>query len=406
MRNKVKGRLIFYVGQIEPVDLFTNELILEFEKMDYEVFIYDLQQQSKSLQELTEFCKAPVDAVITFNTMFYNMQLSSGKNAWDELGIRYITILVDHPDNFKETLLKFSGNEVVLCIDRNHMNYIGRFLPNVVTFGFLAHGGKEIEGKEGKLPYAMRKMDVMYAGGIPNANFESLQIPMELIAKYEDFFDVKEFVVNVSRFLLLEPTHTVELAIEEVLHNIDLWLEEDVLSCVISDFMFLHSYILAYYRERVLACIAESGIEIYIYGAGWEIFDWSKLENVHLMGMISAEQVLKEMNNAKIVLSTMAWFKDGSHERVFNGMLAKALVVSETSLYMKEIFSGSELDKEQEVLLYELNELEQLPQRIKYMLEHEEKAEAIIERGYHKAKMFHTWKMRAKEIAEELLEWK
>ena len=30
------------------------------------------------------------------------------------------------------------------------------------------------------------------------------------------------------------------------------------------------------------------------------------------------------MNDSKIVLNTMTWFKDGTHDRVFNGMLAKS----------------------------------------------------------------------------------
>lgn len=404
MEDTVKGRLIFYVGQIEPLDLFTYELVIAFEEMKYEVCIYDLQRQAESLKGLEMFCKRPVDAVITFNTMFYNMQMPSGKNAWDELGIRYITILVDHPDNFRDTISGFSDNEIVLCIDKKHMDYVGRFFPNVSTFGFLPHGGKEIKCNSDKLSFAERKMDVMYAGGIPNANIGAFQIPVNLIAKYAGFFDAKEFVVEVCKALFLNSNITIEAAIERVLQNMNLWLEEDVLSCVISDFMFLHSYILAYYREKVLACIAKSGIEIYIFGGGWDIYDWSKLKNVHLMGMIPAQQVLEEMNHSKIVLSTMAWFKDGAHERVFNGMLAKALVVSEASLYMKEIFCGTEKEEKQDILLYELDELEELPQRIKYLLSHEEEARAIIERGYNKAKALHTWQNRAKEIVSGILD--
>ena len=137
----MRGRVIFYVGQMETLDLFTLELVEAFRIMDYEIMIYDLRDQKKSLINLEMFCKKPVDAVITFNTTFYNMQMANGNNAWKELGITYITILVDHPDNVRETLKVFSENEVVLCIDRKHMDYIGRFSPNIVTYGFLPHGG-------------------------------------------------------------------------------------------------------------------------------------------------------------------------------------------------------------------------------------------------------------------------
>lgn len=134
----------------------------------------------------------------------------------------------------------------------------------------------------------------------------------------------------------------------------NLQLEDEVLGCVVSDFMFIHTDILTYYREKVLKTVAKAGIELYIFGPGWERFEWTKLKNVHLMGKISPEQVLEEMNQAKIVLSTMAWFKDGAHERVFNGMLAKALVVSESTVYMREIFTDTEDDK-QDVLFFDWN---------------------------------------------------
>lgn len=401
MEQIVSGRLIFYVGQIEPLDLFTYELVRAFEKMDYEIFVYDLQNQGDSLRGLEKFCQKKVDAVITFNTMFYNMQLTTGKNAWDEMKIRFITILVDHPDNFKDTLLKFSDNEIVLCIDKNHMSYVGRFFPNVVTFGFLPHGGKEFNCNN-RVTFAARKMDVMYAGGIPNTAIRALQVPVELVIKYQEFFDVKMFVVSVCNKLLSNPMKTIEAAIEQVLQEMNMWLEDDVLGCVLSDFMFIHSYILAYYRGCVLESVAKSGVELYIFGGGWEAYEWTRLNNVHLMGMISAEQVLEEMENSKIVLSTMAWFKDGAHERVFNGMLAKALVVSETTIYLEENFNDLE-EGNPDIVLYRLDKLEELPERIKYVLNHEDEAVEIIERGYLKVREKHTWQMRAKEIAEELL---
>ena len=44
------------------------------------------------------------------------------------------------------------------------------------------------------------------------------------------------------------------------------------------------------------------------------------------------------MYDSKIVLNTMTWFKDGTHDRVFNGMLAGAVAVTDSSIYMKENF--------------------------------------------------------------------
>ena len=397
-----KGRLIFYIGQMETLDVFTRELRYAFEKLGYETFTYNLQETRESLQGLEDFCKTPVTAVITFNTMFYNLKMANGKNAWDEMGIPYITILVDHPDNFKETLITFSEKNMVFCIDRNHMNYVGRFYRNIVTYGFLPHGGTEYRMREDNIPFEKRKKDIMYAGSIAYSAPKEMQFPEYIQGKYEEFFDAKKLCKEVYKYLLSDSTKTVEDTIESILQNWGLYIDDDVLETVISDFMFIHFYILSYYRAKVLEAIANAGLELYIYGDGWKDFMWARLPNVHLMGMVTPEQVLEEMYDSKVVLSTMAWFKDGTHERVFNGLLARALVVSEGSDYMNENFYGREEDSNQELLLFELGEIDKLPARIAYMLSHAEEAQCIIERGYKKAKECHTWEARAIELSDIL----
>ena len=42
---------------------------------------------------------------------------------------------------------------------------------------------------------------------------------------------------------------------------------------------------------------------------------------------MSADKIVDLMYDSKIVLNTMTWFKDGTHDRVFNGMLAELLLL-------------------------------------------------------------------------------
>jgi len=88
------------------------------------------------------------------------------------------------------------------------------------------------------------------------------------------------------------------------------------------------------------ALLAEHGMNVRIYWAGWESCPWIQLPNVNFCGKIPAEEVVLKMQDAKIVLSTMTWFKDGTHDRVFNGMLQGAVAMTDTSGYMKEEFCG------------------------------------------------------------------
>lgn len=142
-----------------------------------------------------------------------------------------------------------------------------------------------------------------------------------------------------------------------------------------------------------------------IYGAGWENCEWITRPNVFYGGKISAEAVLEKMQDAKIVLNTMTWFKDGTHERIFNGMLQGAVTVSDSSVYMKEEFCGSpSCGEKQDMVLFELDELEQLPAYVNELLQDMTKAQKIADNRYAKAKNLHTWKVRADELEEGLFQ--
>lgn len=72
-----------------------------------------------------------------------------------------------------------------------------------------------------------------------------------------------------------------------------------------------------------------------------------------------APQILPLMNDSKIVLNTMTWFKAGAHDRIFNGMLAGAAVVTDDSTYLRRTFTDGK-----ELVMFSLKELQTLPERV------------------------------------------
>ena len=98
------------------------------------------------------------------------------------------------------------------------------------------------------------------------------------------------------------------------------------------------------------------------------------------------------------MLNTMTWFKDGAHDRIFNGMLAGAVVVTDESDYLQNRFtSGQELE------MFALPEIARLPQMVKALLEQPERAQRVADCGYHSAKEHDTWINRIDEIIIPLL---
>lgn len=394
-------RLIFFVGVYDTLDLFTYELKREFEGLGYEAMVFDVRDMAQGLKELSVFAEKPVKAVLTFNNLGFNMELRVGENIWEQLGIPCINILMDHPYCYRDALDCAPRNAIVLCTDRNHMRYLQRFYPQIPIVGYLPHAGKELPGP--RLPIAARSIDVLYAGNLSRSFAENITPDF---AKYTSF-DARALSERVCKDMIAHPSKITEQALEEAFLEEGLNLTERELKDMIAEFHFVDLYVVSHYREKAVQVLAERGIPVQIYGAGWENCSWIGRSNVSYGGKIPAEEVVAKMRDAKIVLSTMTWFKDGTHDRVFNGMLQGAVAVSDTSGYMKEEFcgflDGSSQADGRELLMFELEELEKLPSQVKMLLDDPQAMQRIADRGYDKAKASHTWRARVVELEEHLL---
>lgn len=399
-------RLIFFVGVYDTLDLFTEELNAAFSKKGYETIILDVRNMQESLAKLAEFVKQPVMAAITFNNLAFNMELKQGENIWEQLDIPCINILMDHPCFYHEALVHAPCNSVVLCTDINHMKYVQRFYPNILVSGFLPHAGCIHTERYKKLE--KREIDVLYAGGLSAYVNDAIRPDW---SKYEKF-DAGKLAEHVMEKLIETPTLTTEETVESVLLSQGIHLSNEELRLLITDMRYVEGMAVSYYRERAVKVLVEAGIRVTVYGVGWNKCSWASNPNLTYGGKISAREVLAKMKDSKIVLNTMTWFKDGTHDRVFNGMLAGAVAVTDTSGYMLENLKslvelpkdagGGYYTEEAQLMFFELSQIEKLPEKIRYLLGHIEQAQKIAEQGYQIAKKHHTWDTRADEIEEAL----
>lgn len=387
------GKLVFFHCELDTLNLFSNQLKQAFESLGYESFEFDLQKSTLSLGLLYDYIQGnPVTAMIGFNLPFFGMQLPSGENIWEVLDIPCINILVDHPYWYHNILMRTPRTGIVLNIDRNHSRYVERFYPDIPCTGFLPHGGTPA-------PHALksiseRAIDVLYAGSL-FAEYAISQKP--------DFslfhFPAEQICENCIDFLLAHPDRTIESVIEEQLLQNGIHLPDEELRVFVSSCVYIERVVSSYYREKIVGSVATAGIPLTIYGDGWGCCDWINRPNVHYGGRISPEDILLKMEDSKIILNTMPWFKDGSHERIFNAMLRGAVVVSETSSYLEEALPSDAW------VPFTLHPdcMENLAGQIKYMLSDNSVMQSIASAGYHHAATEHTWESRALELHRDLL---
>lgn len=414
----MKKTIIYFVGVYDTLDLFTEELKNAFEEMGYRSFVYDAGVQEQSKQALLEMLTGEKNrqeemigqekaaqyqrqsaecgrglsdrfAVVTFNNLGYNLDLPDGRNIWEAYRIPYLNILMDHPFHYEKPLRKAPDTSVVLCTDRNHVKYIRRFFQNIRQTDFLPHAGVELYCKH--KPLTERKIDVLYAGALPIYTVAKM-IP--------DFTSIPEvdgdaLAQNVLDELVHHPEKTTETVIEGYLRSIRNDISEQRIQEIIVKMRFLDSYATSFFREQAVRILVESGISVTAYGTGWNQCDWSDNPYLNYGGKVLAPQILPLMNDSKIVLNTMTWFKAGAHDRIFNGMLAGSAVVTDDSTYLRREFTDGK-----ELVMFSLKDLATLPERVFDLFGHMKSTQEMADCGYLAAKTGHTWKSRAEYLIE------
>ena len=277
----------------------------------------------------------------------------------------------------------------VYCTDQNHVDFMHRFFPEITKVGFLPHAGIELPIE--KKPLKERKIEVFYAGALPFFTAGSLVPDLSAITE----FDALDMAKTVLEDLIKNPRQTTEFAIEHYLKEREVCLDDAALFDTIVKMRFLDSYATSFFRENAVRLLVESGIDVTAYGTGWNQCEWSDNKYLHYGGKILAPEVLPLMADSKIVLSTMTWYKFGAHDRIFNGMLADACVVTDDSAYLRGL-------PQEAPVRFQLEEIEALPELVNELLNHPDEMQENADCGYELAKKEHTWKNRVLTILKDL----
>lgn len=244
-------RIIIFEGAIEPLDFQLEEIgRVLISKYDADVLVINSKDLLKGLGSLENFTKEKVDCLFTMNNLGINLSLSGNSNLWELFQIPIINLIVDHPMNYNDVLLNAPQNMTLGVVDRNHIDFVKRFYPNIKHVFFFPLGGvpeegaaanghfcatteEHFSGAAGKCSDNLKAgehagdsaagesagdsddIDIFYGGGISKP-FLGNMIPDNL-EEYQKFFDIQKFQQDIFDRLTGEPEVTFERAVEEYL---------------------------------------------------------------------------------------------------------------------------------------------------------------------------------------------
>ncbi|SDB23581.1 glycosyltransferase [Eubacterium oxidoreducens] len=385
----MRTHIILIEGIYDTLDTFSEELHKVLIAQGYSCLVYI--DGVTPLDTLREYLQTDDAAVITFNNLAYSLENEPGENIWEFYQTPYINILMDHPFHYRSTLNKMPSTAIIVATDKNHADYVRRHFSNIEHVFFLPHGG--ICPANPTPPIKERQIEVLYAGGLSRFQAESMIPEFDKMPEI-NFEEVSATVLNT---LVTHPSFTLESVLESYFKEQGFNYDDDTLSLRISQLRFLELYATSFFREQALLRIADSGHTVTVYGNGWNRWEGLKHPYINYCGRCSQREILSHMTNSKIVLNTNSWFKAGAHDRIFNGMLAGAVVLTDSSSYLEKQFT-----REKQLCFFSLENIKSLGIYADRLLNNFALLQEIADNGYQAARNSHTWKSRF-EIIKDFL---
>lgn len=307
------------------------------------------------------------------------------RNMFDNQNSKLLPMFVDHPRHHIGRLPYAHQAYAVLFADNNWVKYVQNYMKDIPRPIFLPLGGVEQRVSE-LVEFHRRDNKIVFFGGYSD------------ISEMEERIDAHRYAIIIKKIIqMLEkyPDMTIEAAVNQL-------EEENRSSYTIHHIVFatdvfeiIDTYIRQFFRQKIVDTLIRAGLPIDIYG--WKNAPYTEFENVTLKDAVTFDEMLEICRSVRFILNVQPWLKSGTQERVFNTMLSGAVAVTDETEYLRE----KTID-ETNILLYNLAEIEKLPAKIQYYMEHEVEAEQLAQNGFELAKKEHTWSCRAEELMRVL----
>ena len=380
-------KIIMFIGGVETLEYFSYRMGEEFERMGYAVFYYDLKNEEKSAKMVRRFIKVGETVLVTFN--FEGLEKEEGVYQdgigyiWESYGIPCYNIAADHPYYYHDRLSDLPKDYHHISIDKCQEQYMKEFYPEFHCEGFLPLAGTEIDENCGQ-----REIDVIMTG-----NFTPTSFCEPYINWIND--EYAAFYRGIINDLVTNPNQTVEAAILRHCEREMGKTPYDEMRIAMHRMIFIDLYVRNYWRGEVVKTLVDAGITVDVFGKGWDELECEHPENLRIHPQTTSIECLKQIQNSKVSINVMPWFKDGAHDRVFNSILNGAVCVSDKSKYLCE-----ELKEGEGVCYFDLEYLELLPEQVRKLLKDESLRQELIENGKQLVQKNHTWVQRARKVAE------
>ncbi len=346
------------------------------------VIYFDCEKEE--ISDLIRYRNQHFQAVIGVQSYLFSIKMKDEVHYLHEYiyGPKY-NFIFDHPVWMRSHLQHHYKDFYALTHDVNYVNFIEKYFHhNAILF---PPAGIILNHEEN------RSYDLTFVGTYGNYWNELLLIHQ---------MDRKlRFIANDFLLMMRKRTDlTAEQALEHVVQKRGMILSDEEFLDLLYQLRRVMYCVIHYYRDHVLRSILKSGVQIDVFGDSWKYCPLTCYQNLVCHPDVTVMESLTIWNRSKLSLNIMSWHKGGFTERMANIMLSGAVLVTDHTTYLDGKYT------DQELMSFDLQNVNHLPDKIKYLLTHGKERQEMAERGKNKTLQYHTWDRRAEQFLKLLKE--
>lgn len=364
--------------------VFAEQLGQALERAGEYVIYFDLEKEevSAALRYVDQHFKA----VIGVQSYMFSVKMRDEVHYLHEYihGPKY-NFVFDHPVWMKQHMLHQLQDFHILTHDDSYAKYIEKYYQcDAVLFP----------------PAGMQRATVVELERVYDLSF---------VGTYGDYVEKlrwiheqeRPFRFLLNRYLLImkkNPNISSEDAFTRALSYYQIDISEERFLELMYEARWVIYCVMYYYRERVMRTILDAGVRIDVFGDSWESCPLRSYPNLICHPNVTVEESLDIWRQSKLSLNVMSWHKGGFTERMAGIMLAEAVLVTDDTSYLDGRYDANDM------VIFRLDQLEKLPEKIQELLRDENRRIEIAECGKRKTEQEHTWDRRAEQLLELLYE--
>jgi hypothetical protein len=364
---------------------FADRMKTELEDLGETVEIFDSTTQP--LENLIGITKQTYKAVLGIQSYFFSIQLQNGELLHDRFRVPLYNMQLDHPCVMHKHLMHAPRNLTILTHDANYERYLKTYYGDKVQAALLPPGGETCSETafDGGKKYALTFVGSYYpwtnwSGSVKAADRKYPKLVRRLLHEMQH-----------------HPNETYEACFERILVQEQFHYSMEQKREILYECQSTYCCVMNYYRQKIIKAILDAGLELHVYGDSWKHKAWEGYSNLKHHEAVEGGNAMDVYAKSRLSLNVMSWHKAGMTERIANMMLCKTVVVTDKSEYLTEHFTEGT-----DMVIFDLEQLERLPETIKALLADEPRQRRIAEAGYRNALEHHTWKERARQFISML----